>query len=45
MHRRQIEQLEVISSLSADDAKAQLIESIKDEAKTDALHTKLARRS
>ena len=37
MHRRQIEQLEVISSLSADDAKAQLIESIKDEAKTDAM--------
>ena len=37
MHRRQIEQLEVISSLSADDAKAQLMESIKDEAKTDAM--------
>jgi ribonuclease Y len=37
MHRRQVEQLEVISSLSADDAKAQLIESIKDEAKTDAM--------
>ena len=37
MHRRQIQQLEVISSLSADDAKAQLIESIKDEAKTDAM--------
>ena len=37
MHRRQVEQLEVISSLSADDAKAQLMESIKDEAKTDAM--------
>lgn len=37
IHRRQIEQLEVISSLSADDAKAQLMESIKDEAKTDAM--------
>jgi ribonuclease Y len=37
MHRRQVEQLEVISSLSADDAKAQLIETIKDEAKTDAM--------
>tara|TARA_B100000809_G_C15131600_1_gene528698 strand:+ start:728 stop:2344 length:1617 start_codon:yes stop_codon:yes gene_type:complete len=37
MHRRQVEQLEVISSLSAEDAKAQLMESIKDEAKTDAM--------
>lgn len=37
MHRRQVEQLEVISSLSADDAKSQLMESIKDEAKTDAM--------
>ncbi|AVI52426.1 ribonuclease Y [Pukyongia salina] len=37
MHRSQIEQLEVISSLSADDAKAQLIESLKEEAKTDAM--------
>lgn len=37
MHKRQVEQLEVISSLSAEDAKAQLLESIKDEAKTDAM--------
>ena len=37
MHRRQVEQLEVISSLSAEDAKAQLMETIKDEAKTDAM--------
>ena len=37
MHRRQVEQLEVISSLSADDAKAQLMDTIKDEAKTDAM--------
>ena len=37
LHRSQIEQLEVISSLSADDAKAQLIESLKEEAKTDAM--------
>jgi ribonuclease Y len=37
LHRRQIEQLEVISSLSADDAKTQLIESLKEEAKTDAM--------
>ncbi len=37
MHRRQVEQLEVISSLSAEDAKAQLMESLKDEAKTQAM--------
>lgn len=37
MHRSQIEQLEVISALSAEDAKAQLLESLKGEAKTDAM--------
>jgi len=37
MHRRQVEQLEVISSLSAEDAKTQLLESIKDETKTNAM--------
>ncbi len=37
LHRSQIEQLEVISSLSAEDAKAQLMESLKEEAKTDAM--------
>lgn len=37
MHRSQIEQLEVISSLSAEDAKAQLMESLKEEAKTQAM--------
>ncbi len=37
LHRRQIEQLEVISSLSAVDAKAQLLESLKDEAKASAM--------
>ncbi len=37
LHRRQIEQLEVISSLSAEDAKSQLLESIKDETKSDAM--------
>ena len=37
MHRSQIEQLEVISSLTADDAKAQLMESLKEEAKSDAM--------
>ena len=37
LHKSQIEQLEVISSLSAEDAKAQLVESLKGEAKTDAM--------
>lgn len=37
LYRSQIEQLEVISSLSAEDAKAQLFETIKDEAKTNAM--------
>src|SRR5690606_40011077 len=33
LHKSQVEQLEVISSLSAEDAKAQLIESLKDRPK------------
>lgn len=37
LHRSQVEQLEVISSLSAEDAKTQLMESLKDEAKTQAM--------
>ncbi|MFO7940078.1 MAG: ribonuclease Y [Bacteroidales bacterium] len=37
MHRRQVEQLEAISGLSADEAKQQLIESLKAEAKTEAM--------
>jgi len=37
LHRSQIEQLEVISSLSAEDAKSQLVESLKGEAKNDAM--------
>ena len=37
LHRGQIEQLEVISSLSAEDAKAQLFENLKEEAKTEAM--------
>ncbi|CAM3756842.1 ribonuclease Y [Flavobacterium gelidilacus] len=37
MHKSQIEQLEVISGLSADDAKSQLVESLKAEAKTNAM--------
>ncbi|NNE33277.1 MAG: ribonuclease Y [Winogradskyella sp.] len=36
-HKSQIQQLEVISSLSAEEAKEQLIESLKEEAKTDAM--------
>lgn len=37
MHRSQVEQLEVISSLSAEDAKSQLMETLKEEAKTSAM--------
>src|SRR5690606_19818754 len=37
LHRSQIEQLEVISSLSAEEAKTQLMESLKDEAKSRAM--------
>lgn len=37
MHKRQVEQLETISGLSAEAAKAQLVESLKAEAKTEAL--------
>ncbi|MGS2726389.1 ribonuclease Y [Psychroserpens sp. BH13MA-6] len=36
-HKSQIKQLEVISGLSAEDAKEQLVESLKGEAKTDAM--------
>jgi len=36
-HKEQVKQLEELSSLSAEDAKKQLIESLKDEAKTDAM--------
>lgn len=36
-HKSQIQQLEVISGLSAEDAKAELVESLKGEAKTDAM--------
>jgi len=37
MHQNQVKQLEVISALSADDAKAELVNSLKDQAKTDAM--------
>ena len=37
MHKNQVTQLEVISGLSADEAKNQLMESLKSEAKTQAM--------
>ena len=37
LHKSQVEQLEVLSGLTAEDAKAQLVESLKAEAKTDAM--------
>lgn len=36
LHRQSVEKLETISGLSADEAKERLVESLKDEAKTDA---------
>ena len=36
-HKSQVKQLEVISGLSAEDAKSQLVESLKNEAKSDAM--------
>jgi len=37
MHQNQVQQLEVISGLSAEEAKRQLVESLKDVAKSDAM--------
>jgi ribonuclease Y len=37
LHRRQVEMLEKVSGLRAEDAKAQLVESVKAEAKTQAM--------
>ena len=37
LHKNQVQQLEVISGLSAEDAKEQLVESLKEQAKTDAM--------
>lgn len=37
MHRQQVEKLETISGLSAEEAKAQLVESLKAEARTEAM--------
>ncbi len=36
-HRRQVEQLEALSGMKAEDAKAQLVESLKAEARTQAM--------
>ncbi len=37
LHRQQVEQLENISGMSANDAKAQIVDSLKEEAKTQAM--------
>ncbi|MBI3510836.1 MAG: ribonuclease Y [Bacteroidetes bacterium] len=37
MHRKQVEQLEAIAGMSGDTAKAQLVESLKAEAKTESM--------
>ncbi len=37
VHQRQVQQLEVISGISAEEAKEQLVESLKESAKTDAM--------
>ncbi len=37
LHKSQVQQLEVISGLSAEEAKSQLLESLKENARTDAL--------
>ncbi|MDP2888254.1 MAG: ribonuclease Y [Bacteroidota bacterium] len=37
LHKQQVEKLEVLSGLSAEEAKAQLVDSLKNEAKTEAM--------
>ena len=37
LHKQQIQQLEALSGISADEAKAQLVDSLKNEAKTEAM--------
>lgn len=37
MHKQQVEQLEAISGMTADEAKSQIVESLKAEAKTEAM--------
>ena len=39
LHKQQVEKLELLSGLSADEAKTQLVESLKNEAKTEAMST------
>jgi len=39
LHKKQIDQLEVMSGISADEAKTQLIDSLKNEAKTEAIES------
>ena len=39
LHKQQVEKLELLSGLSAEEAKAQLVESLKNEAKTEAMST------
>jgi ribonuclease Y len=37
LHRQQVEKLEILSGMSGEEAKAQLVESLKEEAKTEAM--------
>jgi ribonuclease Y len=37
LHKQQVQQLETLSGISADEAKAQLVDSLKNEAKTEAM--------
>jgi ribonuclease Y len=37
LHRQEVEKLEIISGFSADEAKAQLVESLKNDAKAEAM--------
>lgn len=37
LHKQQVKQLEVLSGLSAEDAKTELVKTLKDEAKSDAM--------
>ena len=39
LHKQHLEKLEVLSGLSAEEAKSQLVESLKNEAKTEAMST------
>ena len=37
LHKQQVQQLEALSGISADEAKSQLVESLKNEARTEAM--------